>query len=301
MPKRKNKSGRGKSIWLVFAGLLGLTLLLAFMLNGTDMALFNPKGSIAIQERNLMIVTVLLLFTIGIPTLILLYSFAWEYRESNHKATYDPHTRQSKKFVATMWVIPSIFVLVLAAIMLPATRRLEPKKAIAADAKPLTIQVIAMRWKWLFIYPEQHIATVNYVQFPAGTPVNFELSADETPMSSFWIPHLSGQLYAMTGHVNRLNLIADQTGDYPGSAAEINGAGFAGMRFTAHAGSQQEFDQWVKGIQTASPTLDSGEYAKLLEPSEANPTATYTDVEPGLYANMLMKYAGSHNHGVEHE
>jgi cytochrome o ubiquinol oxidase subunit II len=296
MTKPKHKLSQGKSIGLIVLGLTGLGLTIAMLLTGTDVALFNPKGRIAQGQLNLIIFTIVLLLTAVVPTLIILYSFAWKYRESNKEAAYYPDARHSKLFVFSLWAIPSVFMLVLALVMWPATHKLEPKKPIAADAKPLTIQVIAMRWKWLFIYPEQNIATVNYVQVPVGTPVQFELSADEAPMSSFWIPHLGGQLYAMTGHVNRLNLIADQAGDYPGSSAEINGAGFAGMKFTARASSKEAFNQWVNNTRQSSVLLDTEEYKQLLKPSQNNEPAFYSTGGTDLYAKMLMKYAGSHDH-----
>lgn len=296
MTKHKNRHGPGKSILLVFLGLFCLGLIVALLLAGTDVALLKPKGLIAQEQLNLSLISVALMLTIAVPTMIILYSFAWEYRESNHKAHYDPHTRHSKLFVVSMWAVPTLFMLLLASVMWPATQRLEPKKPILADSKPVTIQVIAMRWKWLFIYPEQNIATVNYVQIPVGTPVQFDLTADEAPMSSFWIPHLGGQLYAMTGHVNRLNLIADNPGDYPGSTAEINGAGFAGMRFTARASSKESFDLWVQEMQSSSSILDASEYDKLLKPSENNKAVLYAPVQSDLYAKLLMKYMGSHDH-----
>jgi cytochrome o ubiquinol oxidase subunit 2 len=277
-------------------GLLGLGLSITLLLSGTDVVLFNPKGLIAQEELKLILFSVALMLTVAVPTLIILYGFAWEYRESNKKARYDPEARHGKYFVLSMWAIPTVFMLVLASVMWPAAHKLDPKKTIAAEAKPLTIQVVALRWKWLFIYPEQKIATVNYVQVPTNTPVQFELTADEAPMSSFWIPHLGGQLYAMTGHVNRLNLIAEEPGEYPGSTAEINGAGFAGMKFTARASSAEDFDHWVQDIKKSPSVLDNAEYEKLLEPSESNPAAFYSSTDTGLYAKMLMKYMGSHDH-----
>ncbi len=151
-----------------------------------------------------------------------------------------------------------------------------------------------MRWKWLFIYPDQGIATVNFVQIPTGTPIQFELSADEAPMNSFWIPQLAGQLYAMTGHVNQLNVVADTNGVFQGSAAEINGPGFAGMKFVTRAGSMSDFNAWVQGVQKSPQALDDMEYQKLLKPSESNPAAYYSKADPDLYEAMLNKYAGSH-------
>jgi cytochrome o ubiquinol oxidase subunit II len=301
MTKLKNKRGEAKTIWLIALGMIVFAAGVAKLLQGTDVALFNPKGLIAQQQHYLTLFAVGLLLTAAAPTLILLYAFAWRYRETNEDAVYEPDTHHGKFFVFSLWAIPSIFMLILASVMWPATHKLQPQKQIDASVKPLTIQVIAMRWKWLFIYPDQNIATVNFVQIPTDTPVQFELSADETPMSSFWIPHLGGQLYAMTGHVNRLNLMADEPGDYPGSSAEINGAGFAGMKFRARATSKEDFDIWVQDIKLSSDVLDSEEYRELLKPSESHPVILYSSAETDLYAKMLMKYAGSHDHGTATE
>jgi cytochrome o ubiquinol oxidase subunit 2 len=183
--------------------------------------------------------------------------------------------------------------------MWPAAHKLDQHKAIVSNVKPLTIQVVALRWKWLFIYPEQQLATVNYVQIPVNTPVQFELTADETPMSSFWIPQLGGQLYAMTGHANLINLIADTPGTYTGQSAEINGAGFAGMKFTVHAGSVTDFDTWSKSVKRPDNSLSELEYARLLQPSENDKTNFYATVEQGLYDKVLTKYNASHQHNTE--
>ena len=297
MTVHKNKRNRGKPVLFTVLVVVGIGILVTVLLKGIDIALFNPKGLIAGQQRSLLIFSVAVLLEIAIPTLTLFYFFAWKYRESNQKATYDPHIRHGKLFVFSIWAIPFVFMLLLASMMVPSAYRLAPQKQIAADAKPLTIQVVALRWKWLFIYPEQHIASVNFMQIPVGTPVQFDLTADEAPMNSFWIPHLGGQLYAMTGHENRLNLMAETTGDYKGSAAEINGDGFAGMKFTARASSTEDFDQWVEQVKQSPDVLYTAQYNKLLTPSENNPAAFYSQAESDLFDTILLKYAGSHHHG----
>lgn len=299
MAKHKNQHGSDKSAWLSLLVLVSLGLLIVWLLKGTEVRLFNPKGVIARSELELILFPVFLGLVVIVPTMVVLYFVAWKYRETNERAAYHPGQRHGKFFVFSIWAVPSLFMLVLALVMWPATHRLAPKEAIASEAKPITIQVVAMRWKWLFIYPEQNIATVNYIQIPEDTPVQFDLTADETPMSSFWIPHLGGQLYAMTGHVNRLNLMADEPGDYPGSSAEINGRGFAGMKFTARASSKEDFDRWVLEVQRSQDKLDAAEYKKLLNPSENNPAAFFATVQTDLYAKMLTKYSGSHNHKSE--
>lgn len=303
MLKRGKKNTKNNPIKFIIIGLLSLALLLFTLLHGNDIALLNPKGLIARQQFNLMLFTVIVLLEVAIPTVLLLFFIAWKYRESNEKVAskYEKHTHHGKLLVIGMWGIPIITMLILASTMWPAAHRLAPQKSIAVEAKPLTIQVVAMRWKWLFIYPEQRIATVNFVQIPVDTPVEFNLTADETPMSSFWIPHLGGQLYAMTGHANLLHLMAETTGDFTGSAAEINGDGFAGMRFVARSSSNEDFNKWVEQAKQSSVVLDGVEYKKLQTPSENNQATLYSEVQPGLYDTILLKYAGSHDHNPEVE
>jgi cytochrome o ubiquinol oxidase subunit 2 len=299
MAKNRQHDNYGRTVGIIFLALGCFAVLIKMMLEGSNVALFNPKGFIARQQLDLMFLIVGIMLIIAIPTLFMLFYTARKYRETNDKPKRGGDKGYGKYFAIGLWMVPATFAVVLALIMWPATHRLEPKKIVAADAKPLTIQVVAQRWKWLFIYPEQKIATVNYVQIPTNTPVTFELTADETPMSSFWIPNLGGMLYAMNGHVNKLNLLADTPGEYPGSSAEINGPGFAGMKFTAKASSAAEFEQWVSSVRLADDVLSEAEYSKLLQPSENNPAALYSSVEDDLYDTIVMKYTGTgagHNH-----
>lgn len=299
MSKKRSKSQQGRPSWFILGGLVGLCLLIALLLRGRDIALFSPKGLIANDEHRLMVAAILIMLIIGIPTLSLLYFFAWRYREGGKKALVNHRSSNSKLFAFVFWAVPTIFVIILASLMLPATQKLEPQRSIESQNEPINIQVVALRWKWLFIYPKQNIATVNFIQIPTDTPVQFDLTADEAPMNSFWIPHLGGQLYAMTGHENRLNLMADTVGDYGGSAAEINGAGFAGMRFITRVTPKQDFDQWVGTTKQSTQELDASEYKKLLVPSQNQPTVLYGNADPKIYGAILAKYAGSHKHYAE--
>ncbi len=296
--KSNSWTGIVAPILIVFVGLI---VLIGLLLDGANVALVHTGGLIANEQLRLIVTSMGILLGVAIPVVALLYFTAWRYRESNTKVKRNPNVGHSKLLNVTMWVIPAVVAVVLASIIVPATHRLEPKKEIAADAEPLTVQVVAMRWKWLFIYPDQQIATVNYVRIPVGTPVTFELTADEAPMSSFWIPNLGGMLYAMSGgHVNKLNLIATAPGEYPGSTAEINGDGFAGMRFTADATSKEEFDQWVREVDMTSEDLSTEKYDELLKPSEKNPVAYYALPDRDLYTKVITKYKGSgHDHKPE--
>lgn len=288
--------GLGKVLVLLFGGLTVLAVAIGVMLRGNNVAILQAKGAIADEQRSLIIFATVVCLTIAVPTIALLYFMAWKYRESNHHSKYHPQASRGKLFNVFIWTLPTVFMGILALGLVPATHKLQPNKAIASEAKPITIQVTAMRWKWLFVYPEQQIATVNYVQIPKDVPVVFNLTADEAPMSSFWVPNLGGQLYAMTGHVNQLNLIADEAGDYQGKSAEINGPGFAGMKFTTRVSSEQDFQAWVAETKRSSNVLDNTAYQKLVKPSEDNPQAVYSSVDNSLFAKAIAKYTGSHKH-----
>jgi cytochrome o ubiquinol oxidase subunit 2 len=186
-------------------------------------------------------------------------------------------------------LIPTVLIAILSVTAWNSAHQLDPYRALASDKQPLTIQVVALDWKWLFIYPQQGVASVNFVQFPANQPVRFQITAD-APMNSFWIPQLGGQIYAMPGMATELNLSADQNGSYYGSSANISGTGFAGMHFTAKASSPAGFDQWIASTRNSPNRLSFNAYDKLAQPSQNNPPTTYTSPESGLFDIIIMKY-----------
>lgn len=291
------KRGQYGSLWVLILSIAGFSGLFAYMLRGRDIALLNPKGYIADQQFRLLVLSTAIMLAFAAIVLFFLYFFAWKYREGNERATYDNEAGRGKLLIVSAWVSPIIIFVILAALMLPATQKLAPQNAIASDKEEMTIRVIAMRWKWLFLYPDQDVATVNYVQIPVDTPVRFELTADEAPMNSFWIPHLGGMLYAMTEHVNPLNLMAHTVGDYDGGAAEVNGHGFAGMRFTTRVSTQEDFDKWVYDITAQTKILDEVSYDALLEPTEYDePISFYSPTNQELFDRLLNKYSASHSH-----
>ena len=252
--------------------------------------LFNPQGFIAQQESWIIVSFILFVFVcIALPIFLLTFFVAWKYRENNTKAVYKPNWTFHQKFQFLWWIIPTLLILCMGALMWQKTHLLDPTKQLSSANKPLTIQVVSLRWKWLFLYPEQHIATVNVVAFPEKTPVVFELTAD-SPMNSFWIPNISGQMYSMTGMVNKLHVMSNTQGEYPGSAAELNGEGFAGMKFVAKSVSQADFDTWVQSVQKSSKHLDSKAYDSLAKPSENTPQMFYASYDPTLYNTIIMKY-----------
>ena len=264
-------------------------LLVIFFTHGKNIALFNPAGMIAASERGIILIFFLLAVCIAVPLFLLTFFIIWKYREDNPNATYSPNIKHGKLFELTWWAFPTVVVLFLASITWVSTHALDPQKALHSPIKPLVIQVVALQWKWLFLYPQQHIATVNFIQFPVNTPIEFQLTAD-APMNSFWIPNLSGQIYAMTGMETHLHIIATTIGEYPGSDAEISGEGFAGMKFIAKVSSTNDFEKWVHGVQQSQNILTDSVYTRLAQPSSDNKAISYSSVEKDLYNTIIMQY-----------
>lgn len=280
-----------KPVRIVLFSLIVIALLtvIVLYLRTLHIDMLNPAGVIALKERNLMAFTVMLGAVVIIPVFIMATAIAWRYRESNTKAVYKPDWAMNHTAEAIWWGIPIILILILSIVTWNSTHNLDPYKPLPGHDKSLTVQVVSLDWKWLFIYPEQDIATVNFVQFPTDTSVKFELTSD-TVMNSFWIPKLSGQLYAMPGMVTKLHLNATEFGDFKGSSANISGKGFAGMKFVARASSQADFDSWVAETKQTPTTLDHEAYAALAKQSENNPASYYGTVSDDLYDTIVMKY-----------
>jgi cytochrome o ubiquinol oxidase subunit 2 len=255
-------------------GLLGVGLLIisGIFFSHVNIPVLQPAGVIGKKERNLIYISLLLSVIVVVPVFVMLFSFAWKYRESNTQAQYSPEFNSSRKLELIWWGVPFAIISILSIITWNSSHDLDPYKSINAAARPLNIQVVALQWKWLFIYPQQNIASVNFMQIPTKTPVNFEITSD-APMNSFWIPQLGGQIYAMPGMSTHLSLMAGKDGNYIGKSANISGKGFAGMTFTARAGSQKSFNDWVANTYSTNRPLSLQAYDTLTKPSENNPAA----------------------------
>lgn len=251
--------------------------------------ILNPKGVIATKQYNLLVFTTLLGFIIVIPVFIMAILIAWRYRENNHRARYTPNASTNRLAETIWWGVPILLILILSIVTWTSTHDLDPHKPLVSDTPAINIQVVALDWKWLFIYPDQDIATVNFVQFPVNTPVNFSITAD-APMNSFWMPQLGGQIYAMAGMTTQLHISADTAGDYRGVSANISGKGFADMKFTARASSQADFTKWIKTAKAEPKQLDGAAYDTLRQQTIAHPITYYGKVDNGLYDTIVMKY-----------
>jgi cytochrome o ubiquinol oxidase subunit II len=268
--------------------LLGVVLSVMLYINRNNIAVLNPIGIIALKQRSLLIISTLLMLIVVIPVFVLTFIFAWKYRASK-KAKYTPDWDDNKVAEFIWWGVPCLIILVMSVLTWKNSHELDPFRPLNETTKPITIQVVALQWKWLFIYPEQNIASVNFFQFPEKTPLNFEITSD-APMNSFWIPKLGGQIYAMPGMRTKLHLIADEVGSFRGVSANLSGKGFASMSFIAKSSSQGDFDRWVGKVKQSSPALGLEQYNQLAKPSEDNPAITYLLKEEHLFDQIVMKY-----------
>ncbi|WP_194089816.1 ubiquinol oxidase subunit II [Vibrio hibernica] len=294
------EASRYKSI-LSRGGLLSAILLMS----GCSSALLDPKGIIGIQEKELIITALLLMLIVVIPVILMTVYFSYKYRTSNTEEKYEPEWAHSTKIEIVVWAVPIIIIVILGTITWRSTHELEQSKPLVSDVEPMTIEVVSLDWKWLFIYPEQHIATINYVAFPKDVPVQFKITSDNI-MNSFFIPRLGSQIYAMPGMMTQVHLMANEANDYKGISANYSGGGFSGMKFTAHVTETRDaFNQWVQSVKTKDGALtmhDFSDYQALAKPSENVPVTYYSQVPEHLFADVVKQYKGalnSHENGMD--
>jgi cytochrome o ubiquinol oxidase subunit II len=258
----------------------------AATLAGCSEGVLDPKGPVAAAERLILFNSLGIMLAIVVPTILATLGVAWWFRSSNTRARYLPNFNYSGRLEILVWSVPAMTVLLVGGVAWVGSHDLDPRKPIASAAKPLSIQVVSLDWKWLFIYPDQGIATVNQLTIPVGTPVSFELTSTGV-MNSFLVPQLGGQIYTMAGMVTRLHVQADHPGTYPGLSAQFSGDGFADMHFNVEAVPAESFAQWVDATRKTGPVLDAPAYADLAKPSQAVTPFTYRSVAPNLFKSIL--------------
>lgn len=271
---------------LIVIAVVGVTLVLA----SKHALVVHPKGIVADHIFELIITNIVLMLLIIVPTYILLFIIVWKYCLKNDKSKYDPEHTYGLAGELLMWGLPFIIVVALSLITWKATHQLNPYKPLNSDVKPLAVQVVALNWKWLFIYPDLGIATLNLLHIPESTPIHFKLTADEAPMNSFWIPQLSGQIYAMTGMTTQLYIMADHPGQFTGKAVEINGEGYSDMTFPVQSTTQADFDAWVAEVKKSSLHLTEDIYKELVKPAVNSSIQLYSEVEKDLFHTIVHKY-----------
>ena len=258
--------------------------------------ILDPQGPIASAQVLLLLNSTAIMLVVVIPVILATLGFAWWYRSSNARASRSTDEGYEGRTEFVLWSIPTLIVILLGGVIWISSHQLDPRAPIPAKGNPLRVEVVALDWKWLFIYPDQGIATVNQLVIPAATPVNFRLTS-ATVMNSFFVPQLGGQIYTMGGMTTHLNLLADNPGEFQGFSAMFSGDGFADMRFVAKAVPAGDFDSWVAQVRGSGSALDLPGYAALAKPSLAVPPTTYRAVEPRLFERIIEQtVSGSQRH-----
>ncbi len=272
--------------WTIVAALLALPA------TGRSQGILDPHGPVAAAEQSILFDSVAIMLCIVIPVIVTTLVVAWWFRASNTKARYLPTWAYSGRIEIVIWSIPAMVILLLGGIAWIGSHELDPARPIPSDTPTIEVDVVALDWKWLFIYPEQGVASVNRLVVPTGTPVLLKITS-ATVMNSFFVPQLGSQIYAMAGMTTQLNLLADREGRYPGLSAQFSGDGFSGMRFAVDAVPQAQFAAWVAGARAANAPLDTQSYAALFRPSKYVAPRTYSAVDPELFGEIVAMRVSS--------
>jgi len=265
------------------------------LLSGCQAVLLSPAGDVAVQQRNLIIASTVLMLLIIVPVIAMTLVFAWRYRAGNSEARYEPDWHHSTLLELLIWSAPLLIIIALGAMTWISTHKLDPyrpiertdsARALDPDVQTLRVQVVALDWKWLFVYPDYGIATVNELAAPVDVPIRFDITASSV-MNSFFIPALAGQIYAMPAMNTQLHAVINAPGEYEGFSANYSGEGFSHMTFKFHGMAQGEFDDWVAKVRASSDVLDREKYLTLEKPSEREPVHYYADVSKDLYERVL--------------
>ena len=276
---------------------IGLIGLFFFLVEGKQLPVLNPTGEVADAQRNLFLFTVSLSALVVLPVFGLLAYISIKFREGNTRANYRPEWSENGLLESIWWGIPILIIGGLAVVTYQTSHSLDPYKQLSGE-QPLEVQVVAMQWKWLFLYPDQGVASLNQVYIPSNRPVRLTMTAD-APMSAFWIPSLGSQTYAMNGMHSQLNLKGKQEGEYTGYTTNINGEGYAKMTFTAKVVKQNDFNAWVASTSKAPSVMDMTEYDKLAKPMSMTEERIYTMPDKTLFSSISSKY--DHSHGMSDE
>ena len=274
------------SKWLPVTGLVA-----AWLTNPCRAAgVLDPRGPVAAAERLILLNATAIMLVVVVPVIVLTLGFAWWYRSSNRRATYSPEWSYSGRIELVVWSIPAMVVILLAAVAWTGSHLLDPGRKLSDEAKPLRIEVVSLDWKWLFIYPDQRVATVNTLEVPVGVPIEFILTSASV-MNAFFVPQLGTQIYTMPGMTTRLNLLASQAGEYPGLSSHFSGDGFSDMHFIVHAVSSSDFASWLGRTQLNGSGLDATAYSILASASSNVAPQTYRNVDPDLFSRIVKTTA----------
>jgi cytochrome o ubiquinol oxidase subunit II len=275
---------------------LGLVVLFWFLVDGKRIDVLQPAGEVASAQKGIFALTVFLSALVVVPVFVMLAFFSLRYRKGNKKASYRPEWGENKWLEGLWWGVPILIIGILGVVTYQTSHSLDPYKE-RAGGEPLDVQVVALRWKWLFIYPDQQVATLNHLPLPVDRPVRFSMTAD-APMSAFWIPSLGSQTYAMNGMASKLNLKADEVGEYTGYTTNINGEGYAKMTFQAKVMTQDDFASWTETAKVSEEPMNMAEYEALAEPGSQTDQRTYRLANAKLFDMIMEKFGHGAHHGA---
>jgi cytochrome o ubiquinol oxidase subunit 2 len=260
------------------------------MLGGCkELVLLQPKGPVGLDETWLIIISFILMLIVVVPVYIMVFLFTRKYKATNTKATYMPKWTHSAKIEWLIWLVPIAIIIALSYLTWVKTDHLDPYKPIASDKKPIQVEVVSTDWNWLFIYPEEHIAVTNELVFPVNVPVSFRLTSASV-MTSFFIPQLGSQMYAMAGMQTKLNLMATETGIYDGHNMEYSGNGYNTMTFKAKAVAEDQYNEWLEKAKNSQHNMDMATYNEFSNPNINYPVTLFADVEPNLFNSILHQF-----------
>ena len=252
------------------------------------MNILDPQGPIGAAEKTILIDSVGIMLAIVLPTIAAIFAFAFWFRASNTKAFHWPDWEYSGRIELVVWAIPALTVILLGGVAWIGAHQLDPARAIEGPDKPLTIQVVSLDWKWLFIFPDQKVATINTLTVPAGVPLHFELTSSSV-MNVFFIPQFGSMIYTMNGMATRLNLRADTPGTFQGLSAHFSGDGFSDMHFDVHVVPSEQFSKWAQDASGAEKALDQRSYDEIARPSMKSEQAIYRLGDPNLFNSIVMQ------------
>nr|WP_321985710.1 ubiquinol oxidase subunit II [uncultured Lichenicoccus sp.] len=260
----------------------------AFLLGACQASVLDPQGPVGGAERTILFDSLAIMLAIVVPTILATFAFAWWFRASNSRARYRPDWVYSGRIELLTWGIPLLTIMLLGGVAWISSHSLDPAEPLASDKPPLEVQVVSLDWKWLFIYPRQHVASVNQLIIPVGTPVHFSLTSASV-MNAFFVPQLGSMIYTMNGMATQLNLRADKEGAFAGLSAHYSGDGFSDMHFQVRALPQQGFTDWVEATRRAGPVLDAQRYASLSRQSINDRPMTFSKADPALFQNIVTQ------------
>jgi cytochrome o ubiquinol oxidase subunit 2 len=252
------------------------------------MNILDPQGPIGAADKTILIDSLAIMLAIVVPTIVAIFAFAFWFRASNAKARYLPHWAYSGRIELVVWSIPTLTIILLGGVAWIGAHQLDPAKPVEGSAKPLTIQAVSLDWKWLFLYPDQQVATINTLTVPAGVPLRFELTSSSV-MNVFFIPQFGSMIYTMNGMATQLNLRADRPGTFGGLSAHFSGDGFPDMHFDVHVVPSEQFSNWAQEASRADKSLDEASYSEIAKPSMKSQPAIYRLADPQLFHSIVTQ------------